>query len=172
MTGNSSEIKRIGLDRPTLYAVLYDPRLSFEDLDLAFSCGLLGWTDLPTLASNTFTITDVTHTTDRLGKIRLPADHPQPCRDLMSRVYALESPGYTTYKYHLTSLAPFHNHVSEAGTEGEVSCVMQILVTVASLKVTSETSVHGISKWDIVNNLGALVGALTYIGGYLDIFKE
>jgi hypothetical protein len=40
----------------------------------------------------------------------------------MSRVYALESPGYTTYKYHLTSLAPFHNHVSEAGTGGE-SCV-------------------------------------------------
>ncbi|KAK6394228.1 hypothetical protein LTR65_002074 [Meristemomyces frigidus] len=166
------EVRRLNSapQNPTLYSMMYDPRLTLEDLISCLSCGILGWTEQPALGSNTYTIDETISTSDTLGKISPVSNHTQ-CGDLTTKIYALKG-GYTTYRYHLSSSGTSYGNVCDVNGTYTESCVTQVLIRYGSFMVSSMTSIPGMEKTQILIDVAAIVGAVAYVAWFLTIFQQ
>jgi hypothetical protein len=175
LTGDSHKISQSyntsSPQYPTLYSIMYDPRLTFNDFKAALQCGILGWTEQPALGSNTYTIDETVRTFDELGKIS-PSSNEPLCTDLTARIYALEE-GYAAYRYHLSSSGAFNATACDLNGTDSIAqpCTSQVLIRYGSFKVSSMKSVPGMEKVQMLIDVGAIVGAVAYVGWYLTIFQ-
>ena len=128
-------------------------------------------TEQPALGSTTYTIDEILHTFDDIGKIT-SASNDSVCVDLTSKIYALPDGGYRTYKYHISS-----SGISDASSCDTIPnatttyCVSQILVRYGSFVVSSMESKHGMEKKDMLIEIGAIVGAVAYVASYFTFFQ-
>ncbi|KAK5746429.1 hypothetical protein LTR17_000809 [Elasticomyces elasticus] len=155
-----SKYKTKAPQNPSLYTVMYDPRLTDDQFRAAIKCGIIGLTEQPALGSSTYTIDQVTRTHDTLGKLtdRIP---DSVCKALAETLYKLDD-GFVTYRYHLTSSGTSYADVCDKkGTDQfEQACVSQVIVRFGSFSTTKLISKHGNDIKDIILDMGSIVGAI------------
>lgn len=144
-----------------------------QDLEDSLQCGFLGWTEVPALGSNTYTIDETFRTFDDLDKVE-PLNESAVCKDLTTKLYKLDQ-GYQTYRYHLSSSGTSNGSVCDVSATNSTtleSCVSQVLIRYGTFMVSSMWSIHGMEQKDMLIDIGAIVGAVAYITSYLTFFKE
>ncbi|KAK4896590.1 hypothetical protein LTR27_005508 [Elasticomyces elasticus] len=156
---------------PSLYTIMYDPRLTDDQFRTALRCGIIGLTEQPALGSSTYTIDQVTRTHDKLGKLT-DGIADSVCKTLAETLYKLDD-GFITYRYHLTSSGTSYADVCDTkGTgQSEAACVSQVIVRYGSFSTTKLTSKHGNEVKDIILDMGSIVGAIQYAAWFLTIFQ-
>jgi hypothetical protein len=173
-TGNSSDIRTwYNTKNPqgsTLYVALYDHRLSSDDLRLAFDCGIMGWTEIPALGSNTFTIT-ASRIHDKFGQINVK--HDPNCHNFTSQTYAKHDPPYTTYRFHLGSSGSVNSSICDVGLTGMAQdrCLTQMLIRYETFLVSTDTTARKIDKTGILLNISSILGAVAFIAAFLTMYE-
>jgi hypothetical protein len=156
---------------PTLYSIMFDARLTPTNFTNAIKCGLLGWTEQPALGSSTYTIDEIRRTSDKLDMIK-PQDDTPECKALTKLVYALPG-GYKRYRYRLSSSGTAFGYVCDRSSpQYSQFCTSQVVIRFGSFVASSMTSVHGISKTEILLDISAILGAVSYITWFLTIFDQ
>ncbi|KAK6431614.1 hypothetical protein LTR95_012227 [Oleoguttula sp. CCFEE 5521] len=169
--GNNNSYNTLSPQNPSLYSIIFDPKMTGEDLKDAINCGMIGWTEQPALGSSTYTIDEIVQTVDTLGIITSQITDPA-CHTLAVRLYAQDD-GYRTYRYHVTSSGTSFGTVCDRnGTENVTQpCTTQILIRVGSFFQTTLTSIHGTDAIAILTDIGGILGAISYIGWFFTIFQ-
>jgi hypothetical protein len=152
------------LQSPYIFAALYDCRI---DLATALHCGLISLTEIPALASNTFTITMET-ITDKLNHVQPTEDKPR-CQKFYQETLNLENPPYTAYSFHLSSMPITDMSQCDINATADAECISQVLLRFGGWVVGSMESKPGIEKTDILINEGAIVGAIGFFMTFLGI---
>jgi hypothetical protein len=130
----------------------------------------MGWTEIPALGSNIFTIT-ASRIYDKLGQIKV--DYNDKCHDFASEVLAMDNPPYTTYRFHLSSFGSMNGSICDVGrdcstTEG---CISRIAIQYETFIVSTDTTVRQIDKKGILINMGAIVGAVAFIASFFLMYE-
>jgi hypothetical protein len=130
----------------------------------------MGWTEIPALGSNTFTIT-ASGTHDTYGQIALKND--AKCHDFASQIYAKDDPPHTTYRFHLGSSGSVNSSICDVGPTGTAqdSCIAQMLIRYESFLVTTDKTVRNTGKLAILINIGSIVGAVTFFAAFLTMYE-
>ena len=158
---------------PTLYSTLYDSRMTYDDLQSAFRCGILGWTEQPALGSTTYTIEETTTTSDSRGMYKLNTTVPQDCQLLFDKLFTLPG-GYRTYSYRLSSPGVTSGTADYCDVNGTTDnfnyCISQVLIRYGSFRQTAIESKSGIEQKDILLNVAAITGGVAYVAAFLAIW--
>ncbi|KAK5711754.1 hypothetical protein LTR15_012349 [Elasticomyces elasticus] len=156
---------------PSLYTIMYDPRLTNEQFQTAIRCGIIGWTEQPALGSSTYTIDQITQTSDVLGKLT-DGILDTTCKKLARTLYTLDD-GYMTYRYHLTSSGTSYAYVCDTNgtSQSKAACVAQVIIRYGSFSTIKLTSKHGKEVKEIILDMGSIVGAVQYAAWFFTIFQ-
>ncbi|KAK0249998.1 hypothetical protein LTS09_014878 [Friedmanniomyces endolithicus] len=195
VTWNSRTIndsyKTLAPQDPTLYSMMYDPRMTQDDLEAALACNLLGWTEQPALGSTTYTIEEMVTIKDDRGILLSNnggADKSVPMSKSLQQENAQKSDttctaitkklhgfpdGYRTFRYHLSSSGTSFSNICDFNGTTQVAqaCISQVLIRYGSFRTSSIESVPGKEKKDMMLDIAAIVGAVAYVGWFLTIFK-
>jgi hypothetical protein len=168
-TDNSDDLKRDyteqAMQTPYLFAALFDPRV---DLGSALDCGLVALTEIPALASNTFTIT-ANYISDTLQMVHSSGDQTA-CKEFYAKTLALKEPPYTSYAFHLGSMTTLAPNTCDTAIAATASCVSQVILRFGTHIVSKMESRHGMDKIDILLFEGAVVGAIQFFAWFIGIF--
>jgi hypothetical protein len=153
------------LQIPYVFGAVYDPRI---DLVQALRCGLVAFTEIPAMGSNTFTIT-AESITDALNQVK-PSDDDTLCQSFYKDTLTMDDPPYISYSFHLASMPTSDLSVCDTHISSDAYCISQVLLRYGSRVVSSMESRHGIEKIDILIFEGAIVGAIQFFMWFLSIF--
>lgn len=151
---------------PFIHAVLFDPRI---DLAKGLRCGLVSLTEIPALASNTFTITAET-ILDTLEVIQSAEAQPE-CISFYTTTLAMTNPPYTAYFFNLASVPLSDPSLCDSSANVEAICTSQALLRYGTRVVRAMKSKRGMGKVDILVNEGAIVGAIQFFAWILGLFS-
>jgi hypothetical protein len=150
------------MQMPFIHATLFDSRV---DLSEALRCGLIALTEIPALASNTFTITaESTH--DILGVIQ-PSNAQPGCREFYAQTLAMKNPPYTSYSFNLGSMPLSDSNLCDSSANSDAVCTSQALLRYATRMIRTMESKRGMGKVDILVNEGAIVEAIQFFAWIL-----
>ena len=171
--GNSSSImddyNTKAPQNPVLYTLLYDHRLNTSDVSQALDCGVIGWTEVPALGSNTFTIA-ASMINDPLGLMLKSEEIPEQCRELVTRIYGWSTP-YTQYNFRISSSGTaYENYCDVSRNPQTQGCLSQILIRYSTFITTKMKSVHETGKKEILIDIGSIVGAIQFLTWFLTIY--
>nr|OQO31327.1 hypothetical protein B0A51_02101 [Rachicladosporium sp. CCFEE 5018] len=157
---------------PSLSAIMYDSRMTEDQLRQALTCNIVVWTEQPALGSNTYTIDEVTQTYDALGKLNLTILDPD-CKSLAETLYTFKE-GLATYRYRVSSSSTSFAYVCDQGNttmKYDQPCVTQIIIRYGTFSTTQLTSVPGIEIKDIFLNIAAIAGGVQFVAWFMTIFQ-
>ncbi|KAK5734312.1 hypothetical protein LTR17_008976 [Elasticomyces elasticus] len=155
------------MQKPVLYAAVYDPTLSGDNLTLALDCGVLSWTEIPAFDSTTITILSKV-TKDPRNMIAYNTTTPE-CEGLASYLHTIE---YKTYEFYTSSSGSSDISQCEVSRPGGTSygCFKQVLIRYGSFVVSTMRSEPGILPLDILPNISAILGAVAWVQWFTSIF--
>lgn len=140
----------------------FDPQLDLAD---AFSCSMAFSLNFQSPQTVSFYV-EAQRISDKLGLLQAPA-YPEMCAGLYKRSLSRTSP----YLAYTASLSTYSSNVTDLCGDSS-NCHNQAFIQFKSSTVNSLTSVHGITKLEIVLNAGAIVGAVQFFTWFLGIFGE
>jgi hypothetical protein len=152
---------------PYIFAAIYDPRI---DLANALDCGLVALTEIPALASNTFTVI-AQKTVDTLGMIPAP-ETPEICAGFYASTLSKDDEPYLSYSFHLSTMVLSNISLCDSSNSPTTSCVSQAIIRFGSHVVNEIESKHSIEKTDILINEGAIVGAIQFFAWFFGILSS
>ncbi|KAI1623189.1 hypothetical protein EDD37DRAFT_610501 [Exophiala viscosa] len=153
------------LQTPYIFAAIYDPRI---DLATALHCGLVAFTEIPAMGTNTITLS-AQHVTDDLGIVK-PPDDKTTCSKIYTSALTMKNPPYTSYSFKLGSMPTSNLSTCDTKLNSNAFCISQVLLRYGSRVVSRMESVPGIAKTDILIAEGAIVGAVQFFMWFFGIF--
>lgn len=150
---------------------MYDGRIAM-DLDIAIECNLVTFTEVPALASNTFTF-EVSELTDEYQLIIQESDSiTDTCKDYLNWVYALHPP-YRSYSFHFASTVITDTTLCDTRSNTTASsCIMQNRLRPGQPIVQTMESVPGVDQEDIWLNVAAILGGVQFLAWGVQAFID
>ena len=141
---------------------MYDSRIAM-DLDIAIGCNLVTFTEVPALASNTFTF-EVSELTDEYQLIiQENGSITDACEEYLDWVYALHPP-YKSYSFSFASTVITDTTLCDSKSNTTASsCIMQNKLRPGQPIVQTMESVPGVDREDIWLNVAAIVGGVQFL---------
>ena len=151
---------------PYLFATMYDSRIA-PNLSKAINCGLVTLTEVPALASNTFTfgvaqITDGYRMIDYTGSTSDGTTGTTDCTDFHKWAYTLDPP-YNSYSFHIASMPISNTTACDSTYNTSAVCVMQNIIRSERPIIQSMESAPGVETKDIWLDVAAIVGGVQFI---------
>jgi hypothetical protein len=142
---------------------MYDSRIS--DLSAAIECGLIALTEVPALASNTFSFA-ASYAKDDLHMISWSNGTIQNgtnCQKVYAEAFELDKPPYTSYSFHIASMPLSNIATCDVSSNKDALCVMQSVLRLATPVIQGMESVPKVEIPDIWLNVAAIVGGVQYL---------
>lgn len=152
---------------PYVFAALYDPRI---DVTKALHCGLIAFTEIPAMGSNTFTIFAET-IKDTLGYVKPEKSNDDAdCEKFYTQVLSMDNSPYTSYTFNLASLPTTNMKYCDLNGNASASCVSQVLIRYGSRVVRAMESKRGRSSLEILVDEGAIVGGIQFFLWFFGLY--
>lgn len=141
---------------------MYDSRIS--SLAEAIDCGLFGVTEVPALASNTFTF-GATYVKDE-RHMMTPKDNATSnagtmCSEVFDKALGLDD--YTSYAFHLASMPSTNASSCDTSINANAQCIMQNILRLEKSLVQTMESKPGVKTSELWLNLAAIVGGVQFL---------
>jgi len=143
---------------PYLFAAMYDPRIA--NLSAAIDCGLVGLTEVPALASNTFRFA-AAYVKDEQDKIRF-SNSTTECPEVYRKAFELENPPYTAYTFYIASMPISETSLCDTSIDPAAQCIMQSILRIDKPVIESMESVPGVEWSDVWLNVAAIIGGVQF----------